>query len=77
LQYAHGINLKIYAHDDESESTYHLTFKGKFFLRIEFTRLSVAENSSGAIFAMSWGGNSVLKRLLNPKLKGIGNYFSS
>lgn len=67
--------------DDESESNlflhYHLTFIGRFFFRIEFTLLSVAKNSSGAIFDMSCEGNSVLNRFDSPKLEEeIGNYFN-
>ena len=42
---------------------------GKFFFNIALTLFNVAENSSGAIFEMSWDGNSVLNRFDSPKLK--------
>jgi hypothetical protein len=49
--------------------TYHRMLIGRFFFKIAFTRLSVAEYSSGAILLMSCDGNSVLNRFESPNLK--------
>jgi hypothetical protein len=49
-------------------STHHLTFIGRFFFRIEFNRDIVALYSSGAIFDMSWVGNSELNLFERPNL---------
>lgn len=52
----------------------HLTLSGSVFFKMPLMRAMVALNSSGATRETSPAGNSVLKRLLSPKLKKK-NYF--
>lgn len=52
----------------------HLTFTGSVFFKTLLTLEMVALNSSGATRETKPAGNSVLKRLLSPKLEKLQNF---